>query len=598
MRANKPGVLGAILICGSAGFVWLSQPPDARASALCPAAVTQPVVTPGTCTVSTPDTCVDKMCKNSPGVACEFPVDCPAVITHPTCTLKGVCTSGPGGTVTAGCTANTTTFKTATGFKLQNGVCTNSGSGGIDPGAFSGATLASQALSDLSQTTSQETTRNTTTKITDRREAEQQRCAEGFTRVDGECQPIKRPEREAKPAVEEKKAAEAKPAGEETRKLKKAKKAKVVAAKPEEEEVPAAKPLRRKKPQPKPAQAAVEMAPPPMVCKDGPCAPIPVEPPIRFGTWTQVIGDYEHRDASSPAFVTADTGALAPLNISVQSKTGTVGFQAGGDLTARGVLFPDDGIIVGAMAGFVSSKLTLNTSSQSGNFALVNNGSGEMNAHIYGPVAGLYASYFDGGFSTDLLLKVDAFDLNQTFNDNLAFTSGGVLADGTFLPAFNFLASGSGSVTLLAATVFADLNYRFVINPHFWVEPTVGAQYTNTSYGGGAAELGLEDGNLVMVQGGARLGTDFYLGDGTHTIVTLTGLAYDDVLVSGGFIPGAGFLGNNILARSDQGQVRGRGQLSFNFEFGQGLSGFILGDVRGGQGLFGAGGKAGIRYQW
>jgi hypothetical protein len=57
-------------------------------------------------------------------------------------------------------------------------------------------------------------------------------------------------------------------------------------------------------------------------------------------------------------------------------------------------------------------------------------------------------------------------------------------------------------------------------------------------------------------------------------------------------------LGNNILAHADQGQVRGRGLLSFNFDFGQGLSTFILADVRGGQGLFGAGGKAGVRYQW
>jgi hypothetical protein len=281
------------------------------------------------------------------------------------------------------------------------------------------------------------------------------------------------------------------------------------------------------------------------------------------------------------------------LGISVQSRTGTVGFEVGGDFTTRGVLFPDDGIIVGAMAGFASSKLTLNTASSSNNFAIVNNGSGQMNANLSGPLAGLYASYFNNGFSTDFLVKVDAFNLNETSTDNLAFTSGG-----EFLPAFNFLASGSGSTDLLAATVFGDLNYRYSIYPNFWIEPTVGAQYTNTTYGGGAANLGLQDGTLVMVQGGARFGTDFFLGNGIHTITTLTGLAYDDVLVSGGFIPGAGFLGNNILASSDQGRVRGRGVLAFNFDFGEGMSAFILGDVRGGQGLFCAGGKAGLRYQW
>jgi hypothetical protein len=590
----------AILFCGFAGFVWLGAVPEARASALCPAAVTQPRVIPatpakpGTCTVRT------------------FP-DGSTLIVPRTCSLQAVCPVNLQEQLVTDCTPTTpatpahTVTQTATGFKLNNGVCTNSGAGGLDPGAFSGAALASQALSDLSQSTSQETSRNTISKMTDRREAEQQRCAEGFKRVDGECQPISPPVPEEKkvaeakptispPAPEDKKVAETKPAPEPSHKLKKAKKPKAAAIQPEEEQVRVAKAARRKKPQPKPREVTV--APPPMVCKDGPCAPIPVEPAVRFGTWTQVVGDYERRDASSPAFVTADTGAVVPLGTGVRSRTGTVGFQAGGDFTTRGVLFPDDGLIVGAMAGFVSSKLTLNTSSLSGDLAIVNNGSGQMNAHLSGPVAGLYASYFNNGFSTDFLLKADVFNLNETFTDNLAFTSGGFLPDRSFLPAFNFFASGSGSTSLLAATVFGDLNYRYIIYPNLWIEPTVGAQYTNTSYGGGAANLGLDDGALVMVQGGARFGTDFFLGSGIHTTAILTGLAYDDVLVSGGFIPGAGFLGNNILAHADQGQVRGRGVLAFNFDFGQGVSSFIQGEARGGKGLFGAGGKAGIRYQW
>jgi hypothetical protein len=604
MRTGTANVLKGVTFSFLAALLWLGAVPEARASALCPAAVTQPVVTPGTCTVTTP---VFGICMNvdevgleclargaKTGPACTNPGgQCTAsTTTHMgvACTTAGCPANQFGaGSVGGACTAATTSYRTATGFHLANGACTNQGAG-LDPSAFSGAALASQALSDLSQTTTQETSRNTINKMSERREAEQQRCAEGFTRVDGECQRI------PSPAPEEKKVVEAKPAPEPSHKPKKAKKPKRAAILPEEQ-LPVAKAARRKKPQPKPRQVTV--APPPaMVCKDGPCAPIPVEPAVRFGTWTQVIGDYEHRDASSPAFVTADTGLLVPLGIGVQSRTGTVGFQAGGDFTTRGVLFPDDGLIVGAMAGFVSSKLTLNTSSLSGNLAIVNNGSGLMNANLSGPVAGLYASYFNNGFSTDLLLKVDVFNLNETFNDNLAFTSGGVLADGTFLPAFNFFASGSGSTSLLAATVFGDLNYRYIINPHFWIEPTVGAQYTNTSYGGGAASLGLEDGALVMVQGGARFGTDFFLGNGIHTTTILTGLAYDDVLVSGGFIPGAGFLGNNILAHADQGQVRGRGVLAFNFDFDQGISSFVQGEVRGGKGLFGAGGKAGVRVQW
>jgi hypothetical protein len=430
--------------------------------------------------------------------------------------------------------------------------------------------------------------------MTERREAEQQRCAEGFKRVDGECQPI------SPPAPEEKKVAEAKPTPEPSPKPKKAKKPKPAAIQPEEEQVPVVKAARRKRPQPKPPQVTV--APPPMVCKDGPCAPIPIEPAVRFATWTQVYGDYERRNASGPALVPQDAGPPVPVNTSVQNRTGTVGFQVGGDFTSRGVLFANDGLIAGAMAGYVTSDLTLNTSSLSTNFAIAGNGSSHTTANLAGPLAGLYATYFNGGFSTDLLLKVDVLTLNESFRDNLAFTSatgvdpltGAVVASGPF----NFPFGNSGSTNLLNATVMGDLNYRFNLYPNFWIEPTVGAQYTNTSYGTGAANLGLEDGTLVMVQGGARFGTNFLIGNNIRTTAILTGLAYDDVLVAGGFIPAAGFAGNNILRQADQGQVRGRGVLAFNFDFGQGISSFIQGEARGGKGLFGAGGKAGVRYQW
>lgn len=486
---------------------------------------------------------------------------CPSSVTAPVILLDEF--GNPTGTTTI----------TIGGIGAANGTCTNSGSGIVDPTAFSGAALASQALSDLTQTTTQETSRNTINKMTERREEEENRCPAGFKRVDGECEriPVVQPEEAA--AVEE--AAPPPPPPP-----KKGKKAKAIA--PERGVAPAPKAVRVVRPLPPP--------PPP-----------PVEPPVRFGTWTQVIGDYEHRDASSSAFVFADTGAFAPLGIGVQSNNGTIGFEIGTDITTRGILFPGDGLIAGLLSGFVSSRLTLNTTSTSFAPSLVGNGSAQMHANLSGPLAGAYATYFNGGFSADILLKADVFNLNENFTDNLAFTGGGgvvtPLGSGV-LQAFNAVTTGSGSTSLLAATVFGDLNYRFNLYPGYWIEPTVGAQYTNTSYGGGAADLGLQDGTLVMVQGGARLGAEYFFANGIHATTTLTGLAYSDILVSGGFIPGAGFLGNNILAQSDQGQVRGRGVVTVNCDLGQGLSTFVLGDVRGGQGLFGAGGKAGIRYVW
>lgn len=445
------------------------------------------------------------------------------------------------------------------GVASTNGLCSN------DASAFSGAALASQALSELSQSTTQETTRTTGNAVTERREEERQRCPEGFSRVDGACERIP-------PRVTEEVAAPPP--------------ARVAPAPRRTAGTPKVEPAVRAKAAP--VVKAVRAAPPPP-------PPVFVEPEARFGVWTQVIGDYERRNASGQASIPAGFGlATVPLATSVSSRTGMIGFQAGADITSRGVLIPDDGMIIGGFGGYVSSDLSLSTLALSGSPGLVGTGSSRTSANLSGATAGLYATYFTGPFSTDFLVKVDALKLNQSFTDNLAFAPG---AADAFNP-FYFAYSSNGSTNLLNTTVAGNLNYRFNLYPSLWVEPTVGAAYTNTTYGAGAAALGLSDGSLVMVQGGARFGTSTFIDNRVLLTTTVTGLAYSNVLVSGGFIPGAGFAGNNILARADEGQVRGRGVLAFNLDFGRGIKSFVLGEVRGGQGLFGAGGKAGIRYEW
>ncbi len=473
---------------------------------------------------------------------------CPAVVEIPSYAQI------PGGTFAP------TTQMVLSGVKASDGTCTT------DASAFSGAALASQALSELSQSTSQETTRTAGTAIVERREAERQSCPEGFARVDGSCERIA--PRVVEPAPEARPARVAEPVRK-----------KVGRAKAE----PAA-----------PAVTAVRAAPPPP-------PPVFVAPEARFGAWTQVIGDYERRNASGPASIVArlnpagaTTSVPVPLATSVSSRTGTIGFQAGADITARGVLVPDDGMIIGGFAGYVSSDLRLNTIASSSNLVLVGTGTSSSSANIAGATTGLYATYFTGPFSADFLLKVDALRLNQSFTDNLAFAPG----PGDSFTPFTFVYSASGSTSVLNGTVAGNLNYRFPFYQGWWVEPTVGAQYTNTSYGTGAAALGLADGSLVRVQGGARFGTSAFIDNKVLLTTILTGLAYSDVLVGGGFIPGAGFAGNNILARADAGQVRGRGVFAFNLDFGNGIKSFVLADVRGGQGLFGVGGKAGVRYEW
>jgi hypothetical protein len=436
---------------------------------------------------------------------------------------------------------------------LLTGSCTNG-----NDGAFSGAALASQALSELSQTTTQTNTKEIGKAIVERREQERER--------------MRRPVRPAR-------------------------------------EVP------REKPKPTAVTRKEEPSPPPAL--------LPIEPAVRFGTWTQVFGDYQKRDASGPGVLTCCflggdgrppsannppipfNGNQPNLALNIDSRTSTVGFVAGADLTTQGLF---SGFIAGVTAGYTSSEMKLNTSAslspvQSAGFianggvvngvGTVGTGVSQLRATVSGPTVGAYATYFSAGFSTDVTAKFDFLTVNETFNDLLATTTGQAQGVQAFLPF-----AGAGSVNLLNSTVIGNLNYRFDLYPNFWIEPTVGVAYTNSSYGSGAAQLGLADGNLVRVQGGARFGTSILLSNGVLMTPILTGLAYNDVVVQGGVLPVFASQGNNLLAQSDQGFMRGQGIFALNFDFGYGMSSFVQGDVYGGAHLFGAGGRAGVRYQW
>lgn len=73
-----------------------------------------------------------------------------------------------------------------------------------------------------------------------------------------------------------------------------------------------------------------------------------------------------------------------------------------------------------------------------------------------------------------------------------------------------------------------------------------------------------------------------------------TGLLYDDVLVSGSVLPSA----PNPKILAYQGLLRAEGILTLNLDHGNGVTSFVQADVEGGKGLFGAGGKVGVRVAW
>ena len=71
------------------------------------------------------------------------------------------------------------------GIALGAGTCTNN-----TTGAFSNAALASEALSDLAQSTTQQASVTVGAALSARRQIELDRCPEGFERINGMCQRI------------------------------------------------------------------------------------------------------------------------------------------------------------------------------------------------------------------------------------------------------------------------------------------------------------------------------------------------------------------------------------------------------------------------
>ena len=99
-------------------------------------------------------------------------------------------------------------------------------------------------------------------------------------------------------------------------------------------------------------------------------APPPPEPAARFGTWAQVYGDYQKRDAAGPGILNCCANVpcgywrlnVQPkLALNIESRASTVGFVAGADFTSWGLYSASDGFIAGVTAGYASSELKLNT---------------------------------------------------------------------------------------------------------------------------------------------------------------------------------------------------------------------------------------------
>ena len=266
----------------------------------------------------------------------------------------------------------------------------------------------------------------------------------------------------------------------------------------------------------------------------------PATLPGSIATWVQGYVDREWRD-SNFGFLDG-------------RRATTAGGIGGIDYTSYRLFSPNDAFVVGVLAGVTD----VHTTSVVG-----------VKTKIDGPSVGIYSVYVNGGFSVDFNSKVDFLALDQA----------------SALPL---------SSDLTSYATAANINYKFDVAGG-WIEPTAGAIYTATRWDSAMSAL---DGHTVRVQGGVRFGQTLAYGNVTVE-PTLLAMLYSDVVIEGGNI-------NNLgvpSAPSDEGKLFQQLALKLNFDFGNGLSTSLEGEVRHGNldhgsDVFGAAGRAGLRYKW
>ena len=309
----------------------------------------------------------------------------------------------------------------------------------------------------------------------------------------------------------------------------------------------------------------------------------PVDTGIHSAVWAYGFGGFENRTANSQTTFHDGLQSTLPVNVNIVSNTGIWGMVSGADLT-----FPNIGprggtLIAGLLTGYMESNVDLFGVSTSATQSNPGISVGTTHVRLNGPSAGAYATMFQGPISADLTFKVDFLNLNDSFSQSIDCCPTPMLSGGT----------ASSHVDNLST--IGNFNYRFPLYP-IWIEPTVGFDYTYSLYDSSAQALGLASGYVLRLQEGARVGLDFNYQD-IQVTPTITGLLYDDVVVTGGPIMNGAFVGGELLP-SDEGKLRAQGILTLNFDYRNGLSSFASATIYGGEDLFGAGGKAGLRYQW
>jgi outer membrane autotransporter protein len=281
-------------------------------------------------------------------------------------------------------------------------------------------------------------------------------------------------------------------------------------------------------------------------------------PTARPAIWARAYGDFERRTGDAQF-----TFGGIPFNPDVGFQQRIGGLTAGGDLVISGLSAAKDAFIFGMMVGGTESHVNLSGSPTHETFT--------------GPSAGVYGTYLNGGWFTDVLFKIDSLSLD--------------------INGLNLLQTA----TLQNYNAVTNVGYKFDVSNRFYVEPTAGLEYVNSQFSESAAltptSVPLMDGHALRGRVGARVGTE-WVSNNIRIEPSLAGFAYSILEASNAalFLEGGG---PGIILPSDKGQLRGQIQAAVNFlNLTTGLAGFVRADGRFGDNLIAAGARFGIRQQW
>ncbi len=314
--------------------------------------------------------------------------------------------------------------------------------------------------------------------------------------------------------------------------------------------------------------------------------PVPLGRSRGYATWGEAFLDWEKHENLAPGQEANPT-----------RRTTTGGVISGMDWTVRGGGSVPEGIQFGILTGYSHSSAKF-TDATSNTFSVGGDVKSELTTQnvrqtVEGGSVGGFLSMFSGAFSADALFKVDILDVERrgTLVENLFSKECAV--DFALIGTERVNLDGDTSVTNY--TLAGNLNYRFDLSSSTWLEPTIGARYTFSDYGSDADKLGFKDGSVFRIQGGLRYGHRMLAG-GNLVTTTLTGLLYSDVAIEGLQLATNNFAADT--AQVDEGKLRVLGALQTRIETPTGFTYYGQVEMRGGDDLFGLGGKVGMRYEW